>query len=421
MKGIKTILGALAVAGLLLSFNASAQENNNRDAEGNVVRGPYETNGTWDNVFVGGGLGWNAGIWGLGTKPANPTFLTYIKDYPLNLQGYGGPALDLYVGKWFTPAVGLRAGYRGIMNFVGKVDFTKIDWQHYVHADVLWNISNTIGGYKETRKWDVIPYFTMGLMDVKRHNGNYKYFWGDVEYAAGLGLLNEIYLNERLNLNVDFMLLATHEKQWGGKHAFFFPASATVGVSYTLGKPNFDRHSSIAPTVIPVPFTVEEYNALEAKVKALEKENAELKNKVAALEKELAPFKNLVDGEEYVYRNGKFTTAEDAGIATVSTPAAVYFDLGSAKLSERELAHLEYFAQNVNKDSKLEIVGSADKQTGSHAVNQKISQQRADYVKNLLVNKYGFNASNIEVHAVGDTMQQFNTPAKNRCCTIKVK
>lgn len=419
MKGIKFLIGALAVAGLLVSFNAGAQENNNRDAEGNVVCGPYETNGAFDNVFIGGGIGWNAGIWGPGKWGTGRPVL----DYPLNLQGYGGPALDLYVGKWFTPSVGIRAGYRGIMNFVGKIDFSKIDWQHYVHGDFMWNVLNTFSGYKETRKWDIIPYATAGLMAVKLDGVNYgKVQWtGDIEYAAGVGLLNEIYLTDRLNLNVDLMLLVSHEAQWGGHGSFFFPASATVGVSYTLGKPNFDRHSSIAPTVIPVPFTVEEYNALEAKVKALEKENAELKNKVAALEKELAPFKNLVDGEEYVYRNGKFTTAEEAGVATVATPAALFFDLGSAKLSERELAHLEYFAKNTPKDSKLTVTGNADKATGSAAVNQKISQQRADYVKNLLVNKYGFNANNIEVVANGDKKNDFNTPAKNRVATIEVK
>ena len=52
MKGIKILLGALAAAGLLFSVSANAQENANRDADGNVVRGPYETNGIWDNTFM---------------------------------------------------------------------------------------------------------------------------------------------------------------------------------------------------------------------------------------------------------------------------------------------------------------------------------------------------------------------------------
>ena len=32
---------------------ASAQENGNRDAQNRIVRGPYETNRFFDNIFVG--------------------------------------------------------------------------------------------------------------------------------------------------------------------------------------------------------------------------------------------------------------------------------------------------------------------------------------------------------------------------------
>ena len=50
MKSLKTILGAIAIATLLgVSFSASAQENNNRDENGNIVRGSYETNRFGDN------------------------------------------------------------------------------------------------------------------------------------------------------------------------------------------------------------------------------------------------------------------------------------------------------------------------------------------------------------------------------------
>ena len=51
MKGIKMILGALAAASLLFSVNAFAQENANRDENGKIVRGAYETNRAFDPVF----------------------------------------------------------------------------------------------------------------------------------------------------------------------------------------------------------------------------------------------------------------------------------------------------------------------------------------------------------------------------------
>ena len=248
MKGIKYIIGALAAASLLFSFPANAQENANRDEDGNVVRGAYETNKAFDNTFIGIGVGVNSVI-GSTISPA-----TWGK------IGFAG-ALDF--GKWWTPAIGARIGYQGITNksnekvaFVGGERF----FQHYVHADVLWNISNTIGGYKETRLWNFVPYATMGVLDV-----NKKAFFGieNLEYAAGVGLLNVIRLSDRINLTIDLKELVGRGHAYTNKAGYFVGLpTALVGLNFNFGKTNFDRHSSITPVVIPVPFTTEQYNAL---------------------------------------------------------------------------------------------------------------------------------------------------------------
>jgi outer membrane protein OmpA-like peptidoglycan-associated protein len=195
-----------------------------------------------------------------------------------------------------------------------------------------------------------------------------------------------------------------------------FP-SATLGLQFNLGRTGFDRLSSVMPVIVPVPFTEAQYNALKDKVAALERENAQLKNKIADLENQLAPFKNLVDGQTYLFKNGRFTAVE----AKVASPATVYFDLGSAKVSDREKAHLEFFANSVvDNATKLLLTGSADKQTGTAKGNQKLSEQRVDAVKALL-EKLGANGNNIETVANGDTKNVFDTPAKNRCVVIEVK
>ena len=397
MKGIKMILGALATASLLFSVNANAQENANRDENGKVVRGAYETNGAFDNIFIGIGGGVNSVL---------------EKGYGL---GNFGIATDVNVGKWFTPAVGIRAGWHGWNNTAKSGVFEKAPY-NYFHGDFMWNLSNSIDGYKETRVWNFIPYATTGVLRLN-HGGKAT----DNEFAAGAGLYNMFRLGDRVGLTLDLSLLVARAEAYGAKGfigRYLGLPSATVGLAFNLGKTNFDRHSSITPVVIPVPFTVEQYNALQNKVAALEKENAELKNKVAALEKELAPFRNLVDGQTYLYKNGKFTAVE----AKVVSPATVYFDLGSSKLSQREIAHLEYFANNVvDGNTELQLIGSADKQTGTARGNMKLSEKRVETVKNLLVNKFGAAAGNIESIAEGDTNNVYDTPAKNRCVTIKVK
>ena len=396
MKGVK-FLGILAFASIL-SFNAFAQEDNNRDADGSVARGPYVTNGAFDNTFIGIGAGVNSVL---------------EKGYGL---GKIGLATDVNFGKWFTPAVGARIGWHGIQNTSKSGELDKAPF-HYIHGDFLWNVSNSIDGYKETRFWNFIPYVTGGLSLIKHHG--LKQF--DQEFAGGVGLLNSLRLGERVNLNIDLSAIAGRAEAYkmNGflKRYVFFP-SATLGLQFNLGRTGFDRLASVMPVIVPLPFTEADYNALKAKVAALEKENADLKNKIADLEKQLAPFKNLVDGQTYLFENGRFTAVD----AKVASPATVYFDLGSAKLSEREKAHLEYFANNVvDANTALVLTGSADKQTGTSSINQKLSEQRCETVKNLLVNKFGAAAGNIETVANGDRNNVFDTPAKNRCVVIEVK
>ena len=396
MKAIKFI-GILAAASFLFSFSAFAQEDANRDADGKVVRGPYVTNGAFDNMFINLGAGVNSVL---------------ERSYGLGKMGL---ATDVTIGKWFSPTVGLRAGWHGINVTSKSGELNKAPY-HYLHGDVLWNISNAIDGYKETRFWSFIPYVSGGLTMIKHHD--LKVY--DQEFGAGAGLLNSLRLGERVNLNIDLGVVLSRAQAYNMKGfvgRYIGLPSATLGLQFNLGRTGFDRLSSVMPVIVPLPFTEGQYNALKDKVAALEKENAQLKNKIADLESQLAPFKNLVDGQTYLFQNGRFTAVE----AKVASPATIYFDLGSAKISEREKAHLEYFANNVvDNATKLLLTGSADKQTGTAKGNQKLSEQRVDAVKALL-EKLGANGNNIETVANGDTKNIFDTPAKNRCVVIEVK
>ena len=406
MKGIK-FFGALAIASLLFSANAFAQENNNRDENGKVVRGAYETNKAFDNTWIGIAGGINSVVPSL-AKPAS--------------WGKIGIAADLNFGKWWTPAIGMRLGYHGLWD-VAKVDFSKVPAGdkfgfHYLHADVLWNISNSFGGYKETRFWNFAPYATMGVLDVcKGINPFAKGAGNNYEYAAGVGLLNVLRLSNRINLTLDLMALVGKGYAYNVSSRFVFLPSASLGLTFNLGKTNFDRHSTITPVVIPVPFTTEQYNALKDKVDALEKENAALKDKIAALENELAPMRSLVNGQTYLYENGTFTAVE----VRPNAPITLYFNIGSDKLTAREKAHLEYFTANVvDADTKLSVNGYADKQTGSAKYNQALSEKRVKTVVDLL-KKAGASEANIETAAHGSSVQLFDGAAKNRVVTIEVK
>lgn len=70
------------------------------DAQNRIVRGPYETNRFFDNVFVGVAGGVNLYF---GENDSEGKFGKRL-----------APAMDIHVGKWFTPSIGARVGYAGL-------------------------------------------------------------------------------------------------------------------------------------------------------------------------------------------------------------------------------------------------------------------------------------------------------------------
>ena len=388
MKGMKILIGAIATSVLLaVSFSASAQENANRDENGNPVYGPYLTNRFIDNWFVGVGGGIN-------------TF------YDNQKLGKVGGAFEVFAGKWFTPSVGARLGVRlgsdqakSVANFVtpdGKFGYNN------VHFDLLWNISNTLSGYKETRLWDVVPYATFeGIWFRYRPEGADKKIT-NLSYGAGIGLLNDIRLGKRLDFYVDLrgIVIPEAELRMPNSGHFAFIPSVTAGVIFNFGKTGWVRQSSVTPTVIPVPFTEDQYNALKDKADSLAKENEALKNKPAEIVHDTVYVKNTV-----------VKTVTDTVTVVKEVPVEIQqtmrelsgglFPSGSSVLNKSTAVGLDKVADWIkeNPNAKVEIAGYTDS-VGSDATNLKLSQARAKAVYTYLVSK-GCNAKMLSYKGYG--------------------
>ena len=385
MKTIKIVMSALAVmAGVLVvSPSANAQENGNRDENGKVVRGAYETNKFGDNWFIGAGDGVNSWL----VNGASPK---------------AGVAVDAFVGKWITPTVGVRMGWKGLKDGVSAKDGYMIADEKFnynsVHADVLWNLSNLFSGYKETRTWNISVYPTFAYMNAAKNK----------EFGAGIGMLNNFRLGNRVGLYLDLSALTTKADFAGisprPKTLVGVLPSATFGLTVNLGKTGFKRHSSVVPAIVPVPFTEAQYNNLQDKVNALEKENKDLKAQIEEL------------------KNAKPDTVTVSKAGDLVSPATLYYEIGSTKLSEREEAHLEFYVKNILEqapDKVFVLTGSADKGTGTAARNQYLSEQRVNNVKKVLVEKYGIAEDHLIVKAEGATNNRFGSAVLNRVVTIE--
>lgn len=401
------IIGSFAVAAamLLATSTVNAQENSNRDENNKIVRGPYETNSFGSNWFIGVGGGINSFFDG---------------GYKARVD----PAIDFYFGKWFTPCVGGRIGYEGFTfsewapnpSILGptldpaKNMYKRKEGFAYVHADVLWNVSHAIGGYKEKRFWNFIPYIHGGVFAAYGAKG---ISYGNNEFAAGLGLLNNMRISNRVNLTLDVrgtVVKGTVHEAHGGLTGML---SATFGVAINLGKTNWKRATEVPAGFAP--YSIASIDDLSQKAETLKEEKAALEQKNEALAVSNGELKNEVDSlksENEVLKNKSVCV----------TPGAVFFNIGQIELDARELFHLDFYVKTCieqDADKVFVLTGYADKQTGSKKRNQYLSEKRVEYVYNLLMNTYNIPAERLVVKAVGSETSRFNSPVLDRAVVLE--
>ncbi len=409
MKRLNFILGAAALAAVALTASpaVNAQENGNRDENGKVVRGPYETNRFGDNWFIGAGGGVNV----------------FLHDgYKVNI----GPSIDAGFGKWFTPAVGMRVGYSGFAtrfwadnpSVLGNTldqeenQYLQKMGYMYVHGDFLWNMSNAIGGYKETRFWNLVPYLHAGFY---RGYGMDGADYANNELAVGAGLLHNLRLTERLDLVVDMKAIVVNGRVIGADDPSIQP-SVTMGLAVDLGYPGFVRTSSVMGAMELA--AADQIAALQAAAVALELANATLEEDVIALENRNKQLDKMVVD----LKKNQNTTDDMSDMLKDMSPVAVYFNIGKATLSVDEMQHLEYIAKNIlakaDKHSKvyLTVVGSADSNTGTAKRNKTLSEARSKYVSDLLTSKFGIAKDRLVVKS--EVVNAKSDPELERAVTI---
>jgi outer membrane protein OmpA-like peptidoglycan-associated protein len=367
----------------------NAQENGNRDENGKIVRGPYETNRFGDNWFIGVGGGINM-LWNEGYPAADLVI---------------SPSIDANFGKWFTPAVGMRVGYQGFKTQIWddgpSILGPNLDTQEnlylqkmgymYIHGDFLWNMSDALGGYKETRFWDLVPYIhtgffrSYGLDNVSYHNN---------EFAMGGGLLHNLRLGNRLDLIIDMRATVVNGRIHEASDVAILP-SVTAGLAVDLGWPNFVRTATVLDALAIA--EAEKTAVLEAAIAALEVANASLaqnndalNQKNAKLSKQVKALQNRPEFDVEAFFSGM-------------TPAHIFFEIGKATLDARQMAQLDFLAKNIivaaDQDTELliTVMGSADGNTGTQKRNQHLSEARAKYIFDILTTKYGISPDRLTI------------------------
>lgn len=377
----KSILAAFALAAVAAPVCAQTEQAGTMEETIEYSEDKYkvETNHFWDNWFVTVGAG--GGLF-LGDH-----------DRQIGLGKRISPALDIEVGKWFTPGLGLRLGYNGLSakgatrwstahstgkdvpGWNGGMDYSKFKYFN-LHADVLLNFSNLFCGYNEKRIWNSSPYLSVGWMRT----------WeaptvGNI--TMSVGWLNTFRLNKALDLNLDLRGALVDDAMDGemGGSKFDGMITATVGLTYKFKQRGWSRSKTVTRT------NMGEINALRDQLNRANEENARLRNAIDESNRE----------------------PKQAVKKTVASNLII-FRIGSAKLSKEARANLGLLAEAIKSsdpNAVYTITGYADAGTGSKKTNERLSKERAEAVRDCLVNEYGVSDSRLRIDYKGGVSNMF--------------
>ena len=355
----------------------------------------YLVGGFADNWFISGGIG----------------FQTYLSEYYTagSLLGHFSPAVDLSVGKWLTPVFGVRAQLSGLnqrgYNLLNTpyIDANEMEDNVYkmnfyyfdLHADLLFNIHSQFYRYSPERKYELIPFVGMGWFATIKDG------LGNNEFAANAGIINQFRVNDRLDLDLELKAMILRSDVDGNPaKRINVPASATIGITYKIGKAKEFALGHIEAT--PIVEKVVDNSELENKANELasrladqQKKNNDL-NKALAHEKQRA---NQLNDELEALKKAP-RAVKEVVVADANGSLRVFYEIGKTNLDEFNSANLEYIANVIKKTNrKYTIKGYADKTTGKLSVNQKLANKRAENVHNILVEKYGVNKDLLSIES----------------------
>ena len=252
---MKKLLLMLALASV--SVAGMAQDNESAVPE---MKYSVATNSFWSNWFVQANLAGSAFYsneemgYGFSKSP--------FKGFRNNL------GFSVAIGKWFTPGIGLRTKFQGIWGrTVGSEDKDLNASKYWVlNEQVLFNLSNMICGYNESRVWNFIPYLGAGV-------------------GRNVGILNTFRLSRKVAINLDLSWYCFEPDFDGiafdGPSASGWPKTrdnmfnVEVGLTYNLGKATWNKTPDVEALKA---LSQGQIDALNAQLADAQSENARLKD-----------------------------------------------------------------------------------------------------------------------------------------------
>lgn len=306
---------------------------------------------------------------------------------------------NLFLGKWFSPLLGLRFGgeFNQMKGATTKYTEGAIGWRNKtlndgfhqqqfnnigLAGDVLFNLTNWLCGYKPGRIYNAIAYVGADMhwvysREMKNDDkGDWKYAANEGgksrNYAIRAGLLNTFSVSKHVDILLDLRFDEMQEHVDGYAKTWNEYPSVLLGLSYKFNKT--DWAAPVVPVCPEIKYTDEYVN--------------DLRNKLEAANANIANLKKQLD--DCLNRKPEVVEQAEAPLATVYFPINVDKIVGVQKNVVDAVSEVMK-----NESNNYVLTGWADNYTGNDKINTRLRKGRVANVKDALV-KNGVAADRLD-------------------------
>ena len=353
------------------------------------------------------------------------------------------PSFNAYVGKWFTPNVGMRLAFQGFKYKNSNLD--KVNYQ-LGHADLIYNMANLFRQPSERLpKWDFAPYIGAGLV----HGADLSYTdEGKVRnflFALTYGIHSRYHIGQRFYISGELGGFTTFRDFDGygshGKLCDNMP-SVSLGIGFNLGTPRWKHAIDANPYINQNDYLLSYVDRLEQSNKLLNNQH-NIDQKTLEELKKILEIEGLLDKYGYLFGDNSNARNNYRGLLSLRSrlrgmneptmpsaletkpnvlniPIYFFFELGKAKLTDdSQLINLDELAKvAIEHNLKVHIAGAADSATGSENGNSELSKERTRYIAQEL-KKRGVPNERMTGVSLGG-IQEFNNPKDNRYSKVSL-
>lgn len=325
----------------------------------------------------------------LTAKPAKPLLETL------------GQAYSLSIGKEHNPYFATRLQFTGgelpyYWENAADPENPHLQKTAYIggHFDFMLDLVNLFAPYKERRVFHLIPFAGLGYQYRFKDQFESPLHTGTIN--AGMQLM--FHLAKRFDFVIEgqavYQNLSYQNEAWIPELYHGLSANLTAGFNIRLGRTAWSE-------VVPMDMNL--INDLNSQINSLRAENEEMSRQLPCPEcPEVAPAEVKTE------------------VKTILADKAILFRFDSDKIGADQKVILHDIAQFVKENNApILLVGYAD-QTGNSDYNMKLSERRANAVKNALVNEFGVSEDMITTEWEGAS-NQFETKAWNRVVIVRSK